>query len=229
MYNLNLEGYYRVENWEEVLGGFFESIGVDDVDVDDLDSYTLSKLYYNVYEVEEFFCEQAMTEQFGKNKAANEGYVEQTNPVSYWFNSMFGNNNNNKNGYSWQFGNGSNESFDTWLEKWRNNGAYGDYGNYSDESWFTNTVTSATPESVQNAMPSSFRTENGKLTAGAAAGIAIGALAAVALVVLGVFKLGQSSGHRSIAGRKAPLITDQSNIETGTAPVRRHRTFAAFV
>ena len=231
MLNLNLEGDYRVEDWGTVLDGFFQSIGLDDVNVDDLDSYTRSQLYYNVYEVEEAVCEQAMTEQFGSNKAANEGYVEQTSMVDNWLNTWFGNgannnNNNNNNGYSWQFGNGSN----------------------GDDSWLTNTVTSATPESVQSAMPSSFRNENGQFTAGAAAGIAIGALAAVALVVLGMFKLGQSSGQnsgysgQSPGGRKAPLITDQSNVktkvyhehndlsnETGASPVRRFRTFAAFV
>ena len=241
MFNLNLEGYYRVEDWETVLDGFFQSIGLEDVNVDDLDSYTRSQLYYNVYEVEEAVCEQAMTEQFGTNKAANEGYVEQTSMVDNWLNTWFGN--NNDNGYSWQFGNGSNGSFDTWLQNWRN----GDNGDFED-SWLSTTVTNATPESVQNAMPSSFRNANGNFTPGAAAGIAIGALAAVALVILGAFKLGQSGGHsgghsgQASAGRKAPLITDQSNVktkvyhehtdpsnETGASPVRRFRTFAAFV
>lgn len=227
MFNLNLEGYYRVEDWETVLDGFFQSIGLENVNVDDLDSYTRSQLYYNVYEVEEAVCEQAMTEQFGSNKAANEGYVEQTSMVDNWLNTWFSNGANNNDGYSWQFGNGSNGSFDSWVENIRN-------GDNGDDSWLTNTVTSA----------SSFRNENGQFTAGAAAGIAIGALAAVALVVLGMFKLGQSSGHsgQASAGRKAPLITDQSNVktkvyrehtdpsnETGASPVRRFRTFAAFV
>ena len=228
MFNLNLEGDYRVEDWETVLDGFFQSIGLEDVNVDDLDSYTRSQIYYNVYEVEEAVCEQAMTEQFGTNKAANEGYVEQTSMVDNWLNTWFGNGaNNNGDGYSWQFGNGSNGSFDSWVENIRN-------GDNGDDSWLTNTVTSA----------SSFRNENGQFTAGAAAGIAIGALAAVSLVVLGMFKLGQSSGHsgQASASRKAPLITDQSNVktkvyhehtdpsnETGASPVRRFRTFAAFV
>lgn len=67
----------------------------------------------------------------------------------------------------------------------------------------------------RNNLPSSFTTEEGNLTAGAAAGISFGVIAAVALVSFGAYKVGRSYSSKD---KKAPLISDSYQKDGLTIP-----------
>ena len=68
-----------VDDWDEFLQGFFQSIGMEDVNLDNIDPYLAADIYNMEYDVEEYGCKAAMISQFGKKEAANRGYIEQTN------------------------------------------------------------------------------------------------------------------------------------------------------
>lgn len=75
-----------VDDWDEFLQGFFQSIGMDDVDLDNIDPYTAADIYNMEYDVEEYNCKEAMISQFGKKEAANRGYIEdQSNLIQSFF------------------------------------------------------------------------------------------------------------------------------------------------
>jgi len=71
-----------VDDWEELLQGFFQSIGMeDDIELDNLDSYLAADIYNREYDVEEYGCKAAMISQFGQKEAANRGYVEHQSAI----------------------------------------------------------------------------------------------------------------------------------------------------
>ena len=143
-YGSNIQG----QDWEDVLEGFFQSIGMDDINVDQIDTYTATDIYNAAYDVEEYGCEQAMIAQFGKRQATKRGYIEQTSLVDSVLDAV---------------------NIDS------------------------------------NDLPSYLTDTEGNLTAGAAAGISIGAIAAVALISFGTYRVGRSYSSKD---KRAPLISD---------------------
>lgn len=70
-----------VDDWDEFLQGFFQSIGMEDVNLDNIDPYLAADIYNMEYDVEEYGCKAAMISQFGKKEAASRGYIEQTSLI----------------------------------------------------------------------------------------------------------------------------------------------------
>ena len=66
-----------VDDWNEFLQGFFQSIGMEDVNLDNIDPYLAADIYNMEYDVEEYGCKAAMISQFGKKEAADRGYIEE--------------------------------------------------------------------------------------------------------------------------------------------------------
>ena len=66
----------NVDDWEGTLQNFFYSLGMEDVDLEDLSPYVTAEIYNKEYLNEEYGCQIAMIEQFGKSNAVNYGYVD---------------------------------------------------------------------------------------------------------------------------------------------------------
>lgn len=66
----------NVEDWEGTLQTFFYSLGMEDVNLEDLSPYVTAEIYNKEYLNEEYGCQVAMIEQFGKSNAVNYGYVD---------------------------------------------------------------------------------------------------------------------------------------------------------
>ena len=77
-----------VNDWEGLIQGFFYSLGIqEEINLEDIDSYLAADIYNTEYELEEYGCQQAMLNQFGKSDAKDYGYIENTNPIADFFNA----------------------------------------------------------------------------------------------------------------------------------------------
>ena len=75
-----------VDDWEGLLQGFFQSLGIEgEFDLKDIDSYLAAYIYNIEYGLEEYGCQQAMLNEFGKSEAKDLGYIERTNPIAEFF------------------------------------------------------------------------------------------------------------------------------------------------
>ena len=66
----------NVDDWEGTLQNFFYSLGMADVNLENLSPYVTAEIYNKEYLNEEYGCQIAMIEQFGKSNAVNYGYVD---------------------------------------------------------------------------------------------------------------------------------------------------------
>lgn len=66
----------KIEDWEEVIGGFLESVGLEgDFNLENIDPSTAAYIYHQELLVEEDGCQKAMIAQFGAKEAAIRGFV----------------------------------------------------------------------------------------------------------------------------------------------------------
>ena len=65
-----------IDDWEGTMQNFFYSLGMEDVNLQDLSPYTTAAIYNKEWLNEEYGCQVAMIQQFGKSQAVNYGYVD---------------------------------------------------------------------------------------------------------------------------------------------------------
>ena len=72
-----------VDDWEGLIQGFFYSLGIEEeINLEDIDSYLAADIYNTEYDLEEYGCQQAMLNQFGKRDAKDYGYIASKNFTS---------------------------------------------------------------------------------------------------------------------------------------------------
>ena len=77
-----------VDDWEGLIQGFFYSLGIEEeINLEEIDRYLAANIYNTAYDLEEYGCQQAMLNQFGKRDAKDYGYIENTNPIVDFFNA----------------------------------------------------------------------------------------------------------------------------------------------
>ena len=65
----------QIDNVDEILEGYFQYLGIEDVNLEDLDASTKAAIYNTEMDVEELGCQAAMKDQFGEEEAAAQGYI----------------------------------------------------------------------------------------------------------------------------------------------------------